>query len=281
MHCFNVAHLRTLFLSCVYAWLHGLTRSVPGLANQVIQYIQLPIRFQDLQDGQFKYRMEEWPILDVHSIMHYLVDTCGLRIPDSAVRKYWNHNRIHGERWAQDVDPLTLPLGLFGDGATMRTAFGAESLVGIFANLILWTPPSIRHSRFLLFCIPEDKLWGFHTLNKALRRISWSFDCLIHGRHPTVGVYGEPLTGSLQKLSGRPFSRKYALTEVRGDWSWLKKIFRWERTSWNSIQVCHMCRAKSASANPRDLYWSYHHNDWNSPLTFQEYLDERMPSSGI
>lgn len=249
---------------------------------QVIQYIRLPIKYQDLQDGQDKFRMEDWPILDVHSIMHYLVDTCKLQIPEFAVRKYWDHNRIHGERWAQNVDPSTLPVGLFGDGATMRTAFGSESLIGIFANLILWTPPSIRHSRFLLFAIPEEKLWGYHTLNKVLRRISWSFECLIQGTHPTVGAYGERLTSpSLRALSGQPFSRKYALTEIRGDWSWLKKIFRWERTSWNSISVCHMCNAKSSSADPKDLYWNYHDNNWDTSFTLQEYLAHRMPPSGI
>ena len=173
-------------------------------------------------------------------------------------------------------------MGIYGDSAKCQTEFGFVNLVGIFISLVLWKPMSVRFSRFLVFAIPEQSLWGSKTLRVVYRRLAWSINSLIHGEHPRAGVYGEDLNARLRELSGKPFQHRYALTEIRGDWAWHKKVWRFKRCSWAAINMCHQCPAKSSSTNSADLYWMFESNSWDDHhFTTEQFIAERMPETGI
>lgn len=243
-----------------------------------IETIRIPIKYKDLNDGLDKFRLEDWPILDPHSIANFLWTKGGMKTPEAALEEYWNHNSTHGEPWAQNVSPDVHPIGIYGDSARVNTKFGFVSVVGIYFNCVLWKPQSVRASRFLVCSIPEHQLWKHFTLNCIYRRIAWSITALVKGIHPESGPYGEALPKHLHELRGQALPHRCKLTEVRGDWSWHKKIFRFERCSWNGIQMCHHCPALAASQDAADLYWNFENNNWDSHLfSLDEFIDYRMP----
>ena len=164
--------------------------------HEEIQQIEIPVQYKDLNDGEIKFRREKWPFLDPHSIVSFLFGPAKLSVPAEHVREYWQHHARFGETWAERCDDWSrIPLGLFGDSARLTTQYGkVVQLVGIFMNIILWRPSSVRASRFLLFTIAESQLWSYYTLNTVYRRICWSMNTLWEGVHPLTGVYGGSFT---------------------------------------------------------------------------------------
>lgn len=233
-----------------------------------------------------KYKIEEWPILDPHAVIHFLFDKAKIKIPQEHVRRYWQHHAAGGEEWAQD--PRThemIPLGIFGDSARVTKEFGSVNVVGLFLSIVLFRPRSVRASRFLLFSIGEEELWKHHTLNTVYRRITWSLNALFDGLHPELDPYGRELEPRLQQFAGQPITQnnlRFCITEIRGDWSWQKKIWRFRKTSWVAINICHWCRAKS-KGQWADLYWNFgEQSSWcNNEFTVEEFMDEKLPLTGI
>lgn len=208
-----------------------------------------------------------------------------LEIPEKAIRTYWKWNAERGEPWAQRINPddKIVPLGIFGDSARVNTAFGYEHVVGIFMSIVLFRPKSVRASRFLLFAIGEEKLWGIHTMQVVLRRLVWSFNTLWDGVHPSVDQYGHALASdALKKMAGQAISTRCVVTEIRGDWAWHKKLWRFaKQTSWSGIRVCHWCGALSKGLW-KDLYWNLtNDSSWTSNFSLEEFIEERVPSEGI
>lgn len=64
----------------------------PGLGifaqPKEIQSIYLPLKYVDLEDGREKFRMQEMPIIDPDSVVHYLLERGGLEIPKSALQQF-------------------------------------------------------------------------------------------------------------------------------------------------------------------------------------------------
>ena len=220
-------------------------------------------------------------MLDPHSVVAYLLNTIGVQIPAEDVAAYWDHARAHGEAWVTH-HPATvqhIPLGLYGDEARFSTTFSQDKVLGIFLNMPLWRPRSIRASRFLLFGLEEHKLYKNFTLDAVFRRIVWSINLLFDGVLPQVDHAGKPIP----RASHGPICRDgsvFALTELRGDQLFHKQIFRWKVSwTWTSLKVCHKCEAQSRGTH--QLY--YHWDNWTSTefQSFQEWLAERMPNAHI
>ena len=239
--------------------------------------IPLPIRVSD-----DKHEVQKWPILDVHSVIDYLWNDVGLRVPMNHVEEFWRHSREYKQPWALEHEATErhIPLGLYGDSAKITTTFNSDKMLGVFFNLPLWRPRSIRRSRFLIFAIEESKLWGHHTLTAVLSRVTWSVNLLFDGLRPFVDPAGHVLPK--QELYGGYICKDktvFAVTEIRGDQLWQKQVFRFTASwIWTSARVCHACdcRAHGPDSEHR-LYWDF--EAW-LPYEFSntQFLAKRMPS---
>lgn len=204
--------------------------------------------------------IEKYPILHPHRILTYLWDDVGLDLSQSDVAEYWRHAREFGEPFATNspASDAHHPLGFHGDSARLWTQYKFEKITGIFMNLVLFRPRSIRHSRFLLFSIPTEKLVKNRTINGVWKRLMWSLQSAFHGVNPQRGMPGRPLSVADLKRSGSPLTRtmaKFALTELRGDWEWHRDVWR-PSASWISNVVCFKCPAM-ARGDEKYLYYNY------------------------
>ena len=190
----------------------------------------------------------------------------------------------HGPCSARPVRPMSP--WFYGDGATITTKYGKqESVAGLFMNLVLWSPQSVRSSRFLLCCIEEAALWKWHTLTVILREIVWSYNLLDSGFHPSVMLNGEAVPPDMLKKAKTKICEDgtvFSVTEIRGDWSWMRKIFRF-RASWQGNYTCHQCAAKSIGSY-EDRYYNFESASWDvnpGGYDLAEFLNTEMPSVGI
>ena len=239
--------------------------------------ISLPIRISEKEN-----EIQKWPLLDVHSVVDYLWNTVGLRIPMCHVQEYWRHARDHGVPWAleHEASEQHIPLGLYGDSAKISTTFNSDKVVGVFFNFPLWRPHSIRASRYLLFAIEESKLWGPRTLAAVFARITWSVNLLFEGRRPSMDPQGRRLPDPGRYDGMICCDRSvFAVTEIRGDQLWQKQTFRWSASwIWTSAKVCHACDARAQGEGATNcLYWDF--DAW-LPYEFNntQFLARRMPS---
>ena len=248
--------------------------------------IDIPVKYLDA-DGKPTVVIEPWPILDIHDTLHFLMDEAEINIPEDRLRHFWQTSKDNGEIWAQEVQPhemdTLVPIGLYGDSARVDTRHGHENVLGLFLNLVLWRPQAVRWSRFLIFAIAEERLTSA-TIPTILRRMTWSANHAFFGRFPTEGHLGQNLSGAALKKAGQALtsrSLKFQVTELRGDWSYHKKIFRFgNNTHWNGEYVCHLCNAKGISDFWPELYWNIEENN-HMTFTLAQFLGERMPARNI
>ena len=229
--------------------------------------------------------LEEIELLEPHSILAYLMDA-GLHISAEAVQKFWRFAREFEQPWAV-ASPATdshIPVGLWGDSATVFTEFGRYKIYAVFMNLPLWRPKSVRYSRFLLFTLEDSKILDYRTLLPIWRHIVWSLNCSFNGTWPSVGPMGERLARRYAvHNAGKSLCKngsRFCCTEVRGDWAWMKETFRFPGCSWNAHKVCFRCTARS------DLHTLYHHHDAESgqywlrkEFSLVQFLNERIPAT--
>ena len=253
---------------------------------EVASSIDIPVKYLDA-DGKPTVVIEPWPILDIHDTLHFLMDEAEINIPEDRLRHFWQTSKDNGEIWAQEVQPhemdTLVPIGLYGDSARVDTRHGHENVLGLFLNLVLWRPQAVRWSRFLIFAIAEERLTSA-TIPTILRRMTWSANHAFFGRFPTEGHLGQNLSGAALKKAGQAWtsrSLKFQVTELRGDWSYHKKIFRFgNNTHWNGEYVCHLCNAKGISDFWPELYWNIEENN-HMTFTLAQFLGERMPARNI
>ena len=200
-------------------------------------------------------------------------------MPAAHVRRYWEESEQRGEPWAQSAESHDfLPIGLFGDGATVRTKVGSEHIVAFFLNCVLWKPKSVRCSRFLITAIPEERMTS-STLVQIMRRITWSCNHAWYGLWPSQGVSGENLVGKAALKAGQPLTsqcHRFQVTEVRGDWSWHKLTWKFHLTHWVSDRICHLCDVRGLSDDWPSCYWNLD-SGTHRDFSLQEFLAERMP----
>ena len=235
-------------------------------AFKEVSYVKIPVKFVD-EDGATVVKSEPWPVIDIHNILHFLFDDAELHIPEETIHEYWHKSKQFGEAWAQHLSEENykkfIPIGLYGDSARVRTAFGSENVISIYCNLILWRPRSVRFSRFLVFTIPEERCTAT-TLTAAFRRIVWSCNHAYSGMFPTGGPFGESLSGKSAQMQGKPLTKQgfqFQVTEIRGDWAWHKKIFKFYKCQWNGDKMCPFCDARGLSNNWEECYWNLENNN--------------------
>jgi len=101
--------------------------------SEAVEKIRIPVKYEDLSDGVTKYRMEDFPIMYPHAVIHFLFEKAKLKIPPEHIQQYWNHHSTFGEEWARNPQTHSMiPLGIFGDSARVTTQYGATHVLGIF-----------------------------------------------------------------------------------------------------------------------------------------------------
>lgn len=241
-------------------------------AEDIIK-IKAPLKSRKSPGG---YDLVDLDVLDPFDLVHYLWNVIGIDVPEAAVRQYWQHHRSRGSAWAlhSQASECTMPLGLYGDSVKVRSTYqGLEKMVGIFLNVPLYRPRSVRCSRWLLCTVQEHLLHSHHTLDCIFRYLTWALNQLYTGKFPTCGPDGEALTGKAASRAGQWVCPKnkltFQVTELRGDWLWHKQVFRF-RSSWkggSKQPVCFKCKAWAKG--PVDQL--YYHIEENSPLWSTEY----------
>ena len=252
-------------------FLFGAVASISRDKSQDIIEVVAPIDLTEEGKGIIDAKL---PVVNLLSLMQYLVDEHGLDLQDHELQRYWRHCRQYfpwgsshpaaaaGEHW---------PLSIYGDEARYTEASGyQEKLVVLDISVPLWRPASTRNSRFVLWACRESLCVGHKTLWNIYRYIRWSLDWLYLGVKPTEGYLGEVLPLNLQRSQpdhAEPLCRrgiKFTLTEVRGDWAWHSFALQL-RPRWNSAYCCFKCGADnvqrldfSLTAEWIDLQYSHH-----------------------
>ena len=222
-------------------------------------------------------------MLDVHWVLKFLFTTANIDITREAVSRFWSQARACKEPWAlhTDASPDHVPLALFGDGATFQTRVSQESIIGIFLSLPLWRPRSARCSRFLLCAIPTKRVCTPWTLNAIYRRVVWGCNAAFENVHPTLDQNGNELPAHLKAVAGQPIcDRRFAVTEIRGDWSWHKESFQLT-SAWNAMDTCHFCSAK-LRGSWGEVYYNIEGAEWEEEeISLSTFLSRKLPDTGI
>ena len=247
-----------------------------------IDHIQLPTMKESLDTGEKYHQIESWPIIFPHKILSFLFNN-GMHIPQQAIDDYWRLNNAYGEPWAQDASLHGMvPLGIFGDSAVIKKEFGSLSVIGVTLSVVLWRPRATRLSRFLLFSVPAEREWKKHTMRVVMRHLTWSLNACFEGTWPKNDAYGTPLVRAPEGLLVPEGGLRFVTTEIRGDWQWHKKVWNFWNTSWNALNVCHLCGTRAVAEDPGDLYWTLRNNTWyDNELDVQEFMDQKVPPKGI
>ena len=173
------------------------------------------------------------PCVLPEQVLEYLLTDCGLAIDDAIGHRYWSHlEEINDEVAIATREFRRLagrhvvwPLGLHGDDANMGLVNApCDKIVGVFLNIPIYRPRSMRISRFYLFSCEVSRMVDIQrTLNPVLKEIVQSSNKCI-----SVGVCG----------------RRFLLTELRGDQVWFRQIFQ-HKSSWSAVNICFRCGAST------------------------------------
>ena len=193
------------------------------------RYVEVPVI--DLQDENCVSTMK-LPMLDVHDVLAYVHDTAKLRTPEAHVNFYWSWGKRFGAGWARLGGPGIIPVGLYADETKYGGAFSDNKVLGVFLNLVLHRPASIRYSRFCIFAVRSALVLGNRTLYPIFRRIVWGFHLAFKGMRADGG----------QLCSD---GSRFLCTELRGDLGWHKLIWNFEKVGWQAKSICMFCEAKS------------------------------------
>lgn len=150
-----------------------------------------------------------------------------------------------------------IPLSLYGDSCKVH---GGVKILGVFLGIPVWRPASTRCSRWLLCALEESRMWGRETLDATFARITYSLNLLIDAWD------GE------KELCG---SRRFACTELKGDWLWHKQLWSFFSAWTKPMNVCYRCTAKARSTVDSDLFWDVDNGVWHE-YTKLEFIVEQL-----
>lgn len=192
-------------------------------------YEEVPVL--DLSDDYGVTTMK-LPMLDVHDVLAYIHDTVKLRSPEAHINMYWSWGKRFGAGWAHLGNPGIIPCGLYADETKYGGPFTDHKVLGVFLNLVLHRPASIRHSRFCIFAVRSALLLGNRTLYPIFRRIVFGFHLAFRG----IKANGEQLCSD---------GARFLSTELRGDLAWHKCIWNFKNVGWQAKDICWFCQARS------------------------------------
>ena len=202
------------------------------------------------------------PVLLPEHILKYLLGI-GLNTAPEQVAEYWAHHRNKRVPWAlaHPSDGTHIPVGLYGDAACYGDST-EQKVWGIWMNLPLFRPASVRMSRFLLCAVDHVTSFGIRTLFPLLRVVVESLN----------KVYDHGLLGY-----------RFATTEIRGDWEFQYLVFRMAKF-WNTTSFCWRCQATRGLNDPEATsYLDFSDNPgWKQTQhrTHADFTNSVLQSSG-
>ena len=202
------------------------------------------------------YEMMDIPLLYPHEVLHYIHSVVGIKTDKDIIRKYWEFAAEKGIDWAtKQTDLEAIPIGLYADETKYGLHESQEKVLGIFLNLVLFRPRSIRLSRFLICAFRSTKLMlpGNRTLLPIMERIVWSLGWASRGVFPDRGMHGEPLPPAQAQDAGKLIGGRFFVTELRGDLAWHKQVWGFP-DGWKSTKVCFFCNATQTGRNQHLLF---------------------------
>ena len=169
------------------------------------------------------------PVLLPHRILAFLFDELGLEISAATLSKYW----AHCKRWCDwcccdEYDGTHIPVSLYGDTARYGQGYDQAKVTGCFMSLVLWRPKSTRMSQWLLWSLDTELSLGWRSHNPLYLAIVESLNAAFDGLTP----------------DNRPLGRKFAVTQIKGDWEYhfqTWRLKRWWKTRW----CCWRCDAEN------------------------------------
>ena len=207
-----------------------------------------------LKDSEESWYKQDIPIFYPHEVLSYLFETVNVRVPEKALRNYWQEAKEHKVPWAcHDDDPndLRIPIKFFCDDASMNDQ--GDKVFAFVLSCPLFRPKQARHSRWPVAVIGLKHSVGWATLRPVLSEL----------------VYSLNLAFDTKTQSGFRFQ----VTEMGMDWKALREVFQL-RTHWNSTtMMCHMCKTGKMDypSLPDDLEWR----------TTAEFLADILPTTNV
>ena len=192
-------------------------------------------------------------------MLQYMYEVAEATTPQSHIEHYWEWSKRFGCQYARLGDASTIPVGIFGDEAKYDEGPPQKKIMSIFINFPLFRPASVRRSRFLIFAIRSELVFGTHTVYPLLWNLVRSFHYAFLGQNPD---------GTQLCTDGK----KFLVTEIRGDLVWHKFLWRFPQRGWQSADVCFYCQAqlKPPQAN---LYTEIGEQAAWASTTFQNIWD--------
>lgn len=218
---------------------------------------------------------EDVPAVNILSLFAYLFNHHGVYLDDAVVQKWWRHARDYLPYGKNHPAVLQgghhVPIGVHGDEARYSSSGGPPAkVIAVSLSMPLWRPRSSRNSRFLIFVLRETLSLGKKSLFPVFDYIRWALNIMFEGVKPQSGYLGGILPHHL--VAPDPASEtwehdrwicankiKFALTELRGDWSWFYHAYNL-RPHWVSAMPCFKCDVKGAGAPAGESYVDYSPN---------------------
>ena len=171
------------------------------------------------------------PFVDLPDLLAYIHDELKLRTPWDHINMYWDWATRRQSCWARLGGDGVIPIGIYAD----ETKFGPDNsasskVLGVFVNLVLFRPQSIRYSRFCVFTILSSRIAGHDTLRPVFSRLTWGLHMVFRGLNSSGG----PLCKD---------GSRFLMTELRGDLSWHRMAWGFLK-HWGAIDCCFLCCAR-------------------------------------
>ena len=145
------------------------------------------------------YRFVDLPLLDPGDVLNYLHNNV-LQAQMSEVQRYWGSLRERGLVSSLVTDEH-IPCTIYGDEVQVNKQ--GDTIFGLYVSLTLFKPRKVRTMHYCFFTLRSHLLDGIHTLWPILRRAATSLNAVFDKQ----GV-------------------KFAVSEYKGDWPFLRKLFR-------------------------------------------------------
>ncbi|CAJ1346853.1 unnamed protein product, partial [Effrenium voratum] len=179
--------------------------------------VELPVLTGAMDDdGRPCMEVRSFPLLEPHLVLRFVHDVAKLRTPV--------------ERPPLTTDD-TILVGIYADEAQYGLS-NADKVFGIFLNLPLFRPRSIRMSRWCISAIRSDFLAGCQTIYPALAQIVKSM---------SLAMLSQDSDGGALTTDGANFM----VTELRGDLALHKFMWGFAKRGWSAHSSCFFCGAQA------------------------------------